>query len=122
MVPQNGGDKRDRTADLLNAIQALSQLSYTPEYPFCRKPRNQTIKLSKALLKWGYVLVHYALPAELYPHGAETLDFTGFPRYLLLRCEDEIAGCFAGDLLSQVNYTPKQFLLLFASMLRGSFL
>ena len=26
----NGGDKRDRTADLLNAIQALSQLSYTP--------------------------------------------------------------------------------------------
>ena len=27
----HGGDKRDRTADLLNAIQALSQLSYTPE-------------------------------------------------------------------------------------------
>ena len=25
-----GGDKRDRTADLLNGIQALSQLSYTP--------------------------------------------------------------------------------------------
>ena len=24
------GDKRDRTADLLNAIQTLSQLSYTP--------------------------------------------------------------------------------------------
>ena len=30
-----GGDKRDRTADLLNAIQALSQLSYTPRsFPF----------------------------------------------------------------------------------------
>ena len=29
---KNGGDKRDRTADLLNAIQALSQLSYTPKY------------------------------------------------------------------------------------------
>lgn len=27
----NGGVKRDRTADLLNAIQALSQLSYAPE-------------------------------------------------------------------------------------------
>ena len=26
-----GGDGRDRTVDLLNAIQALSQLSYTPE-------------------------------------------------------------------------------------------
>ena len=25
-----GGDKRDRTADLLNAIHALSQVSYTP--------------------------------------------------------------------------------------------
>ena len=74
LVPQNGGDKRDRTADLLNAIQALSQLSYTPEYPFCRKPRNQTIKLSKALLKWGYVLVHYALPAELYPHMEESAN------------------------------------------------
>ena len=32
-----GGDKRDRTADLLNAIQALSQLSYTPI--FCCCPR-----------------------------------------------------------------------------------
>ena len=28
----SGGDKRDRTADLLNAIQALSQLSYTPKF------------------------------------------------------------------------------------------
>ena len=27
---ENGGDKRDRTADLLHAMQALSQLSYTP--------------------------------------------------------------------------------------------
>ena len=26
-----GGDKRDRTADLLHAMQALSQLSYTPD-------------------------------------------------------------------------------------------
>ena len=34
----DGGDKRDRTADLLNAIQALSQLSYTPNslvLPLC---------------------------------------------------------------------------------------
>ena len=36
-----GGDKRDRTADLLNAIQALSQLSYTPIFTsqcFCMIP------------------------------------------------------------------------------------
>ncbi len=31
-----GGDKRDRTADLLNAIQALSQLSYTPIFACSR--------------------------------------------------------------------------------------
>ena len=29
-----GGDGRDRTDDLLNAIQALSQLSYAPKYKF----------------------------------------------------------------------------------------
>ena len=27
-----GGGKRDRTADLLHAMQALYQLSYTPEW------------------------------------------------------------------------------------------
>ncbi len=37
-----GGDKRDRTADLLHAMQALSQLSYTPE-----KSRNKTTRHSK---------------------------------------------------------------------------
>ena len=30
VFPLFGGDNRDRTDDLLNAIQALSQLSYTP--------------------------------------------------------------------------------------------
>ena len=34
MSPYFGGDKRDRTADLLNAIQALSQLSYTPIFNY----------------------------------------------------------------------------------------
>ena len=41
-----GGDKRDRTADLLNAIQALSQLSYTPIFcwfpAFCLPRQNRT--------------------------------------------------------------------------------
>ena len=31
MRPRNSGPERDRTADLLDAIQALSQLSYQPE-------------------------------------------------------------------------------------------
>ena len=39
----SGGDKRDRTADLLNAIQALSQLSYTPRYFRAGAPRARSI-------------------------------------------------------------------------------
>ena len=36
-----GGGKRDRTADLLHAMQALSQLSYTPNFPnACLAPFN----------------------------------------------------------------------------------
>jgi len=38
----NGGGERDRTDDLLNANQALSQLSYTP------------ISLSVRLLWWAW--------------------------------------------------------------------
>ena len=34
-----GGGKRDRTADLLHAMQALSQLSYTP-FKHCKLPCN----------------------------------------------------------------------------------
>ena len=31
-----GGDKRDRTADLMTASHALSQLSYTPKWNYYR--------------------------------------------------------------------------------------
>ena len=37
LIENNGGAERDRTADLLNAIQALSQLSYSPVPRFARK-------------------------------------------------------------------------------------
>ena len=43
-----GGDKRDRTADLLNAIQALSQLSYTPKL-LCRRQATKTIIARRTL-------------------------------------------------------------------------
>ena len=39
-----GGDKRDRTADLLTASQALSQLSYTPK-PFV--PNQNIVSIAK---------------------------------------------------------------------------
>src|SRR5699024_1029437 len=43
-----GGDKRDRTADLLNAIQALSQLSYTPIFTCaCRTGRPNELYFSR---------------------------------------------------------------------------
>ena len=35
----NGGATRDRTADLLHAMQALSQLSYSPTTDAKNKPR-----------------------------------------------------------------------------------
>ena len=38
ITKMNGGAKRDRTADLLHAMQALSQLSYSPISKFWTKP------------------------------------------------------------------------------------
>lgn len=58
-----GGGKRDRTADPLNAIQVLSQLSYTPDYCY----QNHTVGLflelvsqfkEGAILKRGGALVN----------------------------------------------------------------
>ena len=54
-----GGDKRDRTADLLNAIQALSQLSYTPIFLtrciitiLCKKSK-RILRKNKKFLCWS---------------------------------------------------------------------
>ena len=42
-----GGDKRDRTADLLHAMQALSQLSYTPNFDanYISRRRHHSLEL-----------------------------------------------------------------------------
>ena len=58
-----GGDKRDRTADLLNAIQALSQLSYTPLYQGFPSQANGFLLNSIQ----GCVTVLLGLPTELRP-------------------------------------------------------
>ena len=54
-----GGDKRDRTADLLNAIQALSQLcarfAVTPE------PRRKPVK---PLIYLYFFYFYYTIPAR----------------------------------------------------------
>ena len=74
-----GGDKRDRTADLLNAIQALSQLSYTPTSVFgfvCAGPgcRRRCPTASSPFSQWWTIrdsnsrplrCERSALPAEL---------------------------------------------------------
>ena len=54
-----GGDKRDRTADLLNAIQALSQLSYTPK--FSRAVRQLLYYSTWAEFVKGYFLLFWSL-------------------------------------------------------------
>ncbi len=43
----SGGDKRDRTADLLLARQALSQLSYTPVFSPVRSRFGRTSKIKQ---------------------------------------------------------------------------
>ena len=81
----DGGDKRDRTADLLNAIQALSQLSYTPIFErrfwssrrfqvriyhrwtrfSAEKPRR--LKQSTGLFLRAGFRVHFGIPWTLVP-------------------------------------------------------
>ena len=46
----SGGDKRDRTADLLNAIQALSQLSYTPILYIYLTKEGDVCQVSKSII------------------------------------------------------------------------
>ncbi len=51
-----GGDGRDRTVDLLNAIQALSQLSYAPKavlyYHIFHHIASKILKLSIEIVKF----------------------------------------------------------------------
>ena len=64
-----GGDKRDRTADLLHAMQALSQLSYTPVISLKRYKTLKTIQ-------------DFSL--FLYGEASSGLDNLGKPCYRLI--------------------------------------
>ena len=46
VAPLTGGGMRDRTADLLHAMQALSQLSYTPEI-VVQQEQGETIPINR---------------------------------------------------------------------------
>ena len=52
-----GGDKGSRTPDLLNAIQALSQLSYTPGryvvVDLCGLVKHSELNPNPAIVVWG---------------------------------------------------------------------
>jgi hypothetical protein len=56
-----GGGKRDRTADLLHAMQALSQLSYTPKIAGTAKKRNYKSRISPCQILTGIYLYFQAL-------------------------------------------------------------
>ena len=68
-----GGDKRDRTADLLNAIQALSQLSYTPISNYkllvgpsgLEPPTSRLSVMRSSQLSYGPVSTHRRAPSKL---------------------------------------------------------
>ena len=93
-----GGDKRDRIADLWNAIQALFQPSYTPVFNYLQQLRNinkqkRDFYTNFITILATFVFGHFVkfcrskgwstgycgLPAELYPHGLEPLARQGFP-------------------------------------------
>ena len=98
-----GGDKRDRTADLLNAIQALSQLSYTP---MVLKP---LILLDFCVIRLSCSAGRFTgrLPSQLSytPMVLKPLIILDFCVVQLSCC----AGCFTGRLPSQLSYTPRYF-------------
>ncbi len=49
-----GGARRDRTADLLHAMQALSQLSYSPEFLLFARITGKFEQISTARIRPGW--------------------------------------------------------------------
>ena len=92
-----GGDKRDRTADLLNAIQALSQLSYTPSYI----TGYELFGCQFWAAQWGLVI--YSTRSQL---SYTPSYITG---YELFGCQFLAAqwGLVKYGTRSQLSYTPK---------------
>ena len=69
----SGGDKRDRTADLLNAIQALSQLSYTPiSVSECN--------ISRSIMKSQHLFSNRKSP---FPTACKATETGLFPRHMI---------------------------------------
>ena len=94
----NGGDKRDRTADLLNAIQALSQLSYTPilNFWFLCPTFFLRCKVGNRAIWCNFGLVGKVPDqSEIARSAMETRNFS------------EEGGRFTGQLPSQLSYTPR---------------
>ncbi len=59
--PENsGGDKRDRTVDLLHAMQALSQLSYTPK-------EKTHYRVFSEKRKFQNILFSHPIPSVIFP-------------------------------------------------------
>src|SRR5688572_13170317 len=76
-TPENGGARRDRTVDLLHAMQALSQLSYGPiaEGPNCPGGGTYCQRLggftpSQGTTTWGL----YPIPGDAHPANTAALS------------------------------------------------
>ena len=101
-----GGDKRDRTADLLNAIQALSQLSYTPMY---RNPLFFNGFRGSCIIKLcgirGRSPVSLRSQLSYTPMYRNPLFFNGFRGSCIIKLCG-IRGRSPVSLRSQLSYTP----------------
>ncbi len=94
----HGGDEGSRTPDLLNAIQALSQLSYIPTHGAVVKPRLVIIRIAqdavKGLLRFSQRDSAGFTPIDLYPpQRVLTSSQKAVALYSCPSCQKSIRGC-----------------------------
>ncbi len=80
----SGGASRDRTDDLLHAMQALSQLSYSPGYPCGLGSAKRGGKVREAFSSVKTKLGHYAASAGAHTgkSGVQAVQTTCFTKQI----------------------------------------
>ena len=74
-----GGAKRDRTADLLHAMQALSQLSYGPDVPYRARHSTGLFAVREAISASCRCLGKAAIPTKKTRCSGSSISMNGVP-------------------------------------------
>src|SRR5438067_8818221 len=86
-----GGGKRDRTADLLHAMQALSQLSYTPAVLKCEHYSGRTC-ISQIATEGGYKPFCTRARTTSRPNSSSTASIAGVCNWPVTRRRSGMAS------------------------------